>query len=96
MTQYEINLTVPAFVTLPDGRKIQNGCLADYPGHPMFSRGRLMQFDMLRHTIPFHTQIRSLAKAIEGFPAEWKRQSRVALRLHYGLPADPLDAQPIN
>jgi hypothetical protein len=34
--------------------------------------------------------------ALESESEESKRQSRVALRLHYGLPADPLDAMPIN
>jgi hypothetical protein len=39
---------------------------------------------------------KTFLEALESVPAEEKRQSRVALRLHYGLPADPLDAQPIN
>jgi hypothetical protein len=35
-------------------------------------------------------------EALESMPEESKRQTRVALRLHYGLPADPLDEFPIN
>lgn len=35
-------------------------------------------------------------EALASVPEETKRQSRVALRLHYGLPVDPLDSQPIN
>ncbi len=95
MTQDEINLSIPVFIRYPDGTKIQNGCLADYPGHPV-QRGRFMRFDMLRHTVPLGAQIRSLAAAIEKFPAEWKRQARNYLRAHHGLPLDPLDTMPIN
>jgi hypothetical protein len=95
VTQYEINLATPAFMRLKDGSRIQNGCLADYPGYPM-PRGRFMMFDMLRRRMSIHDAVKSLAAAAEHFPKEWKRQTRVALRLHYGLPADPVDAFPIN
>jgi hypothetical protein len=98
VTQYEINLTIPVFIHYKDGTKIQNGCLADYPGRPVpKSLDRFMRFDLLRHTIPFGAQIRSLAKAIESFPEEWKRQARIALRAHAGMPQDPIDMLgPIN
>jgi len=38
----------------------------------------------------------TLREALACCTEEEKRQARVDLRLHYGLPADPLDAQPIN
>ena len=96
VTQYEKNLATPVYLRMKDGRLIQNGTLADYPGHRV-ERSNRMKFDMLRHTVPFGAQIRSLAKAIEGFPEEWKRQSRIALRASYGLPQDPVDILgPIN
>jgi hypothetical protein len=42
------------------------------------------------------SQGKTFLEALESMTEEEKRKSRVALRLHYGLPADPLDAQPIN
>ena len=88
----------PVYIRLKDGRLIQNGILADYPGRPVpKSPDRIMRFDMLRRRLTFHQQIQSLTAAIENdFSKEWKRQTRVYLRLHYGLSADPLDEFPIN
>jgi hypothetical protein len=95
--QYEINLATPVFVRYPDGSRIQNGCLADYPGHPVVrSADRIMRFDMLRRITTIHTAVRELSLAMESFPKEWKRQARNHLRAHYGLPLDPLDAFPNN
>jgi len=98
MTTYERNLATPVYIRCKDGRLFQNGCLADYPGRPVAkSLDRILRFDMLRHVIPFGQQIRSLAAAMENFPAEWKRQSRMAIRAAYNLPQDPVDMLgPIN
>jgi hypothetical protein len=87
----------PVYIRAKDGRLIQNGILADYPGQPVArSDDRIMKVNMLRRRMSIHEAVKSLAAAAEHFPKERKRQSRVALRLHYGLPADPLDAFPIN
>jgi len=94
VTQYEINLATPVYVEYK-GKRYQNGCLADYPGRPV-PRGRFMVFNMLRRRTSIHDAVRELAAAAESFPAEWKRQSRNALRVAYGLPIPYEDQFPIN
>jgi len=96
VTQYEINLATPVYVEYK-GRRYQNGCLADYPGHPVpKSLDRIMRFDMLRRCTSIHDAVRELAAAAEHFPFEWKRQSRNSLRVAYGLPIPYEDQFPIN
>jgi hypothetical protein len=52
------------------------------------------------HLVPLlqcrDSQGKTFLEASESMPEEEKRKSRVALRLHYGLPADPHDEFPIN
>jgi hypothetical protein len=60
-------------------------------------RGTLMRFNMLRPVNEVHVTMAEFCAALEKCPAEWKRQSRNALRAHYGLPQDPVDMLgPIN
>jgi hypothetical protein len=52
------------------------------------------------HLVPLFqcrdSQGKTFLEALESMPEESKRQCRNALREHYGLPLDPLDAFPIN
>jgi len=60
-------------------------------------RGRFLCFNMLRPINEVHVPMKEFCAAIEKFPAEWKRQSRIALRAAYNLPQDPIDMLgPIN
>jgi hypothetical protein len=55
-----------------------------------------LQFNMLDDAHRRHVPMSELCAVLEKFPAEWKRQSRNALRVRAGLPIPLEDSMPIN
>jgi hypothetical protein len=72
--------------------------MCDYTNAPQeVVRGILMCFNMLRPVNEVHVPMKEFCAALENFPLEWKRQSRIAIRAAYNLPQDPVDMLgPIN
>ena len=59
-------------------------------------RGKFLLFNMLRPVNEVHVPMKEFCAALEGFPKEWRRQSRNALRQAHNMPIPEEDKFPIN